>query len=93
MRTDHNHHSRTPEHDPFGPREDAGQQPRLAVLEVRQLLRQARVHVVQVRHAERGRKDHSDEAAFFVRVDRIVAVRQRPADCGEPEQDVERNLG
>ena len=45
---------------------------RLRVAEVGHLLRQARVHVVEMWHAEPPRQDHADDAAFLVRVDRVV---------------------
>ena len=56
------------------------------------LLRQARVHVVEVRHAEHAGEDDADEAAFLVRVDGVVALAQRAADRRQREREVERHL-
>ena len=41
---------------------------------LRELLRQARVHVVEVRHPQQRRQHDADEPAFFVRVDGVVAA-------------------
>ena len=69
--------SRLVHHLVFGPGEDAPQQRRrLAVFEVAQLLRQARVHVVEMRDAQPLREPHADEAHLFVRVNGVVAIRQ-----------------
>ena len=49
-----------------------------AVGEVRELLRQARVHVVEVRHAEHAPPAaHADQPAFLVRVHGVVAAAER----------------
>ena len=44
-----------------------------------ELLRQARVHVVEVRHADHRRQHDADEAALFVRVHGVVPLAQRRA--------------
>ena len=54
--------------------------PRPAEREIRELLRQARVHVVEMRHAQQRRQHDADEPAFFVRVNRVVAAAERAAD-------------
>ncbi len=50
------------------------------------------MHVVEVRHAQQRRKHDADDAALFVRMNRVVPRRQRPADRGEREQRVEHDL-
>ena len=53
--------------------------------EVRELLGQARMHVVEVRHAERARQQHADDASLFVRMHEVVLLPARlpPGRDGE----------
>ena len=60
---------------------------------VRELLRQARVHVVEMRDAQHGRQKHADEPSFFVRVDRVVALGERAPSRRQRHHRIERNLG
>ncbi len=57
------------------------------------LLRQARVHVVQMRQAQQPGEGHADAAALLVRVNRIVPPGQRQPQDGERQQEVQRHLG
>ena len=61
--------------------------------EVRQLLRQARVHVVEVRDAEAAAEPHAEDAGLFVRVDRVVGLLRRLAQRGHDQQHVQDQLG
>ena len=92
MLADHDHDFRPAYHQPLHPAERRAQEPRAAEREVRQLLGQARVHVVEVRHADHPRQDDTDKTTFFVRVDEVVAVREHTTHCGERQHDVERDL-
>ena len=47
---------------------------RSAEREVLELLRQARMHVVEMRNAERRRNHHADRGALFVRVHGVVSI-------------------
>jgi hypothetical protein len=51
------------------------------------------MHVVQVRKTPRGSERHSDQPAFFVRVNRIVALTPEAAQHLEREKHVKRDLG
>ena len=51
------------------------------------------MHVVQVRDAEQRRQHDADEAAFLVRVDRVVPAGERAAQRRERQQRIERQLG
>ena len=56
---------------------------RPAEREVRELLRQARVHVVEVRHPQQRGEHDADEPAFFVRVDGVVAPGEGAPERGQ----------
>jgi hypothetical protein len=73
--------------------EERAEHPRAAVLEVAQLLREARVHVVEVRDAQPLRQPHADQAHLLVRVDGVVAFAPRAAGDGDEHQTVEQDLG
>jgi hypothetical protein len=93
IRANHDHDARAPDHDALDPAEDARQPAAAAIAEVRHLLRQARVHVVEVRLAEEPREHHANRAALFVRVDRVVLPREREPARRERDRGIERDLG
>src|SRR6185436_17025303 len=68
LRADDDDHTRARERDALEALEDPSQRARLTELEVAQLLRQAGVHVVEVRHPQPPGEDNADGRAFFVRV-------------------------
>jgi hypothetical protein len=92
VRADDDHHPRSADHEALHPREGAAQRARLTEREVRELLRQAGVHVVQVRDAEHARDQHADEAAFFVRVHGVVPIGERTPQGREREREIERDF-
>jgi hypothetical protein len=92
-RTDDHDDAGLADHQALDPSEDTLQDARSAEREVRELLRQARVHVVQVRHAQQAREDDTDESAFLVGMDRVVLPGERAPERSERQQRVERNLG
>ena len=51
------------------------------------------MHVVDVRDTQQRRQRGADQPSLFVGVDRVVAAGQHPAQHGERQQRVERNLG
>ena len=60
---------------------------------VRQLLRQARVHVVEVRNPQNHRERRTDEPRLLVRMHDVVSRRDGAAQDGERQQRVEHDLG
>ena len=62
------------DHEPFDALEHTPDDRRAGEREIRQLLRQAGVHVVQMRHSQQRRKDDADEPAFLVRMNRVVSA-------------------
>jgi len=91
-RTDDDDDARAADHEALDREKQAPGDSRAAEREIGQLLRQARVHIVQVRHAQR-RGDHgADDAAFFVRVDRIVATGHGAPNRSQGQQGIERDL-
>ena len=77
MRTDHDRDARSPDRRPFEDLKHPAQQRRPAEREILELLRQARVHVVEMRNAERGGDDDADGRALLVRVHGVVAPLAR----------------
>ena len=90
---DDDHDARAPHQQPLDQPHAPHQRPGRREVEVRELLRQARVHVVEVRHAEHRRQHHADQAALFVRVDGVVGRAQRPPQRGGGQGGVEGDLG
>jgi hypothetical protein len=72
--------------------EDRFHHPRAAVGEIGELLRQARVHIVEMRQAQQTGQDDAEPAALFVRVHRVVLLGHRPAARGDRQRQVERQL-
>jgi hypothetical protein len=93
MRTDDDHHPRAPHDEPFHAGEDPRQEPRAAEGEVRELLRQARVHIVKVWHAEQRREQYADDAGLLVGVDRVIPFGPRPSHGRQRQREIQRNLG
>ncbi len=77
----------------FHPFERAPQQPVSGEPEVRQLLGEARVHVVQVRDAEPSRQPDAEQPGLLVRMDRIVLPPPRLPERGHDQVAVEQDLG
>src|SRR6185312_701357 len=55
-------------------------------------LRQARVHVVEMRHAEYRGERHAEPTALFVRVHRVVFPTERTPARRHEQRGVERQL-
>ena len=91
-RTDHDDDARSPDHHAFDGLKHAAYEARSAEREIGELLRQAGVHVVEMRHPKQRRERDPDEAAFFVGMDRVVPLGQRAPQNGERQERVERNL-
>ena len=83
---------RSPDDEPLHPRKRAAQHLRLAERKVRQLLRKARVHVVEMRNPEHRREHDADEASLFMRVDHVVAFRQGAPQRRHGQREIERRL-
>ena len=73
---------------PKQPRQPLG----VAIAEVGDLLRQTRMHVVEMRHAQALRQQHANRAAFFVRMNGVIPARQRQARGRHGHADVERHF-
>ena len=78
---DRDDHLRAAHHVALGLLEPPAQRPRTREAEVPELLRQARVHVVQVRNAEAAPEPDAEHAHLLVRVDGVVA---RAAEATPP---------
>ena len=65
---------------------------RTAEREVRELLRQARVHIVEVRHPQQFRQHDANEATLLVRMDHVVVRAERAAHDAECQEHIERQL-
>ena len=89
----HDDDPRATNHELLEPAQHPREPRRLRVAEVADLLRQARVHVVEMRHAEPPGQDDADDAAFFVRVDDVVLAREREARGRQGQRQVEGDLG
>ncbi len=93
LRADHDDDARTPNGLPLEDLERPAQHARSAELEVHQLLRQARMHVVEMRHPEHRRQDQPDGGALFVRMHRVVARAGDATQRRDRQRHVERHLG
>jgi hypothetical protein len=51
------------------------------------------MHVVQVRHAQNGREQHANRAAFLVRMDGVIPAADGAPGGRERQRDVQRHLG
>ena len=58
----------------------------------RELLRQARVHIVEVRNAENPGEEHTNEAPLLVRVHDVVPLGQSTTNGGQRDGEIEWNL-
>src|SRR5262249_18882691 len=72
LRADDDHDARAADDEALQRAEHRLDEARSAVGEVGELLRQARMHVVEVRQAQQPREHHAEPAPFLVRVDRVV---------------------
>jgi hypothetical protein len=90
---DHDDRRRSGHHQPLERAERADQEPRPAEHEVRQLLGQARVHVVQMRHAQQPGEQQTNRPALFVRMHVVEAPLEADVKGLESQQQVQRHLG
>lgn len=91
---DGDHHLRPAHHVAFGLLEPPAQRFRAREPEVPELLRQARVHVVEMRDAEPAAEPHAEDAHLLVRVDGVIpaSAKQRHAEDRQGQKRVQQHL-
>ena len=93
MRADDDGHARSLDGGALEQLKHPAQHRRSAEREVLELLRQARVHVVEMGNAERGRDHDADRRAFFVRVHGVVLTFARAVQRRQRQRHVQKQLG
>jgi hypothetical protein len=93
VRADHDRHARSPDCRPLEHLKHPAQHGRFAERKVLQLLRQARMHVIDVRNAQCGGNYHANRRAFLVRMDRIVAAAACAIEGRQCKREIQKDLG
>ena len=92
MRTDHDRHARAPDGGAFEALKKPAQHGRAAERKILELLRQAGMHVVEMRHAQRRRNQHADGGALFVRMNHVIARTARPIQRRHRQRQIQKQL-
>jgi hypothetical protein len=77
---------------PLEPAEDSYNRREIAKIKVRELLGQARMHVIEVTDPENARQERSETSRLLVRVDEIVTLLSEQGYDLDEYQEIEKQL-